>query len=146
MVLAAALVLVVLPAAGARWDKVCVFLLLPLLVAAGMGRSSLHVGPAIGNSSYPTYVLHFPLIVLAVEASRPLATSPVRLLIGPVAAVVILLVAWMALRAYDASARRALSLRLLGRAGRSRQPAGEAVATACVPGSRSRDGIRNVGR
>ncbi|MEY2687501.1 MAG: hypothetical protein RL375_1699, partial [Pseudomonadota bacterium] len=72
LALAAALVLVALPAPSARWDMVCVFLLLPLLVAAGLGRSSHRVGQAIGNSSYPIYVLHFPLIVLAVELQRSL--------------------------------------------------------------------------
>ncbi|MEY2686873.1 MAG: hypothetical protein RL375_1071, partial [Pseudomonadota bacterium] len=76
--------------------------------------SSHRVGQAIGNSSYPIYVLHFPLIVLAVELQRSLPDGLSRRLVGPATVVLILTLAWGAWRAYDTPVRRVLSRRWVG--------------------------------
>jgi peptidoglycan/LPS O-acetylase OafA/YrhL len=112
--LAATLVLIALPAPDARWDMLCVFMLLPLLVGAGMGQSSHRVGSAIGNGSYPIYVLHFPLMMAVMQVHRAFpALVPTRFL-APLIVAVVLGGVWLVLRVYDTPVRGALSRRWLG--------------------------------
>lgn len=77
----------------AAWDIVSILFLLPILVVIGIAQGkSGHFGDFLGELSYPIYVLHFPVLLLAsglhqsTLANVPVAVIAVAAIAGVIAA------------------------------------------------------------
>lgn len=96
--------------AFAAWDITSILFLLPALVVVGIAQGkSGHFGDFLGELSYPVYVLHFPVLLLASGLHQSaLAHVPVAAMaaVAAVAAVAAALLAW---RFYDLPVRGWLS-------------------------------------
>lgn len=94
----------------AAWDIVSILFLIPAIVASGISQCECgRFGDFIGELSYPIYVLHFPIILLASGLHQlMLAQVPVIAILAATIAVVIA-AALFALRFYDLPVRSWLS-------------------------------------
>lgn len=116
LVLGLALVATLAVPASTFWDVCCVFLVLPALVGVAMVQDEHALGAWLGDLSYPVYVLHFPLLLIASGIRQKLfAQLPVALVIGAALASIVVL-AWLLLKRYDEPARRELARRIVRRA------------------------------
>ena len=92
------------------WDLSSVLVWLPLIVVFGMAQgASGRVGALLGALSYPIYVLHFPMLLVASGLYQTVLRSWSVHLVVVVTLVMIVGVAFAALRLYDEPVRRVLS-------------------------------------
>jgi peptidoglycan/LPS O-acetylase OafA/YrhL len=91
------------------WGFVSVLIVLPAIVVLGVGQhSSGRIGALLGALSYPVYVLHFPVLLIA-SGLHNTALSWLNVHVLASASVLIaLLLSWVSLRLYDEPVRRAL--------------------------------------
>jgi len=92
------------------WDLTCIFILLPAIVAAGAAQGSTgRLGRWLGELSYPVYVLHFPILLLASGLHQSKLKSVGLLPLDVCTVALILIVASIANVSYDKPVRAALS-------------------------------------
>lgn len=105
---------------NACFDLACTFLVFPLLVYIGAcgtttDAASTRICDTLGQLSYPVYIIHYPVMYLFYAWVWSKGITPGQAL--PVCAgllVLILTMAWTAMRCYDIPLRRALAKRFLG--------------------------------
>lgn len=127
--LAMALVLVTIlavPAQSSVYDALCVLVLFPAVVSLSAlvvvdEVSEQRVWAALGDLSYPLYVLHFPILLLASGLSQALGSEIPPALFGSGAMLASMASAWLALKLYDEPVRAKL-LSTLGREARRIAP------------------------
>jgi peptidoglycan/LPS O-acetylase OafA/YrhL len=97
--------------AFAAWDIASIVVLLPALVVAGIAQGKGgRFGDLLGELSYPVYVLHFPLLLLASGLHQSALAHAPALAMAAVAAVATVAVSLLASRLYDLSLRGWLSM------------------------------------
>lgn len=127
MALALALVGALAVPASSLWDACCVFVVLPALVGVAMVQDEHALGAWLGDLSYPVYVLHFPLLLIASGLRQKLfAQVPAGVVIG-VAVAAIVLLAWLLLKRYDEPVRAWLVRRVVRRASSPRVATGQGL-------------------
>jgi peptidoglycan/LPS O-acetylase OafA/YrhL len=92
------------------YDLICAIGIMPMIVLAGASQNGLgRLGRLAGELSYPLYVLHYPILLIAsgLYQTKLYGTEPHVLSIGAVATAVI--TSWLALTLYDQPARDYLS-------------------------------------
>ena len=91
------------------WGFVSVLVLLPAIVVLGIGQgSSGRIGAMLGALSYPIYVLHFPVLVIASGLHNSVLSRLNVHVLASVSVTIVLLLSWVSLRFYDEPMRRAL--------------------------------------
>jgi len=104
------------------YEALCVIVAFPLIVHAG-AHSGAHRGAgagwtdwlcrASGRISYPLYLTHFPFLYVWMNYVATVRPAPLRMaVIGMALVPLLVLVAWVALRAWDEPIRRALRVTL----------------------------------
>jgi len=96
-------------------DLLCVFVILPLILEAGirleMPKGMRFYAELLGDLSYPIYILHYPLLtIFYFLAQRNASVSTLNFTIGYVFTICV--VAWFIERYYDRPVRSILSARL----------------------------------
>jgi peptidoglycan/LPS O-acetylase OafA/YrhL len=92
------------------WDFVCLAVLFPALIAAGLGQTREGaISRVLGRISYPLYAIHFPLIIGARLVRRSLGSTTDEVLFAGVALVLMIGMSYGASTLYDEPARRRLS-------------------------------------
>jgi peptidoglycan/LPS O-acetylase OafA/YrhL len=96
--------------AYAAWDIAAILVLLPALVVAGIAQGQGgRFGDLLGELSYPVYVLHFPVVVLASGLRQTVLHNVPVLAIAATAALTAVVGALLASRLYDRPVRKWLS-------------------------------------
>ena len=97
--------------AFAAWDIASVLVLLPALVVAGIAQGKGgRFGDLLGELSYPVYVLHFPVLLLASGLHQSVLLRVPVWVMAVAAAVAAVAAGLLASRLYDLPVRRWLSV------------------------------------
>jgi peptidoglycan/LPS O-acetylase OafA/YrhL len=95
------------------YDLVCAIAIMPMIVLGGASQNGLgRAGQLAGELSYPLYVLHYPILLIAsgLHQTKLSGIDPHELALGALATAVI--TSWLALTLYDEPSRDFLSRRL----------------------------------
>lgn len=85
-----------------RYDLICAIVAMPAIVWAGVAQRDLgNLGRLSGELSYPLYVMHYPVLLIAsgLYKAQLISISPHKL--SEVAIVISLIASWLALTLYD---------------------------------------------
>jgi peptidoglycan/LPS O-acetylase OafA/YrhL len=95
---------------GVPWRSLfSVLIILPAIVVLGIGqRSMTRIGVTLGALSYPIYVLHFPVLVIASGLHHTVLSWMNLHILASMSVGIVLVLAWAALRLYDEPVRRIL--------------------------------------
>jgi len=97
------------------WDLICVLFLMPIIVAVGTGQQRVdRLGILLGRLSYPIYVLHFPVLLIASGLHQTRLSQVNVHLLAAASTASVLALAYLALRFYDEPVRRTLNGALVG--------------------------------
>lgn len=114
------------PVHSSLYDVLCILVVFPVLVAfSGLvvvtNSAQRRLWAALGDLSYPLYVLHFPMLLVASAAAQVAGSKVAPVAVGFAALVASVIGGWLALRVYDEPVRAKLASILRGetrRAGR----------------------------
>lgn len=98
--------------AGSMLDNVVAATVFPLVILSGAAHSrrKTQVLTALGDLSYPVYILHWPILLLAKKTMLPIVGPVATIIIGCFFAIVF---AWVALKFFDIPVRRYLTKRTI---------------------------------
>lgn len=111
--LCALLALILLMPYSLVWDLISIFILLPLLAYLGSGPSQVKtgLGTLLGDLSYPLYVLHFPILLIASGVRQTMNQSGHSTVLVVLSLVVTVVLSWLMLKQFDEPVRNAWSKR-----------------------------------